>query len=245
MDLELLAGKRALGCATPEDHIAWAERLLAEGTDMDDVQILASLGLDRRPDAQEVEGHFRRSLRALGLELPARQLALLTYASRVCRQIITGELPPEDGLRQLETLHAEGRDEPLFGIWGELAEDIDLLTGGDAPFFNSGLERTNTGDFIKRVARQYLRLQEADLPGDFLRRSLCTECGHTGRERPHRSEIRWLPASIFRLLFRRAPDTIGVCERCGAARLLPMHDFATRERYLAQTTGSTMTTTRN
>ncbi len=78
MDLDLLAGKRAMGLATPEDRIAWAERLLAKGSDLDDVQILASLGLDRRPDAQEVEGYFQRSLRALGLVLPPRQARLDT-----------------------------------------------------------------------------------------------------------------------------------------------------------------------
>ncbi|HFE31706.1 MAG TPA: hypothetical protein ENJ17_00195 [Gammaproteobacteria bacterium] len=104
------------------------------------------------------------------------------------------------------------------------------------------MDRAHVNDFIKRVVRQYLRLQETDLPDDFLLWHLCTECGHAGRERLYRSEMRWLPAGVFRLLFCRAPAIIGRCERCGSSRLLPMHDVATREHYLTQMTCSTTTT---
>ena len=65
MKFEHLVGKRALGSAHARDYTTWAESLLYEGVDAENVAILASIGLERDPDSEEVELYFPESVTSL------------------------------------------------------------------------------------------------------------------------------------------------------------------------------------
>lgn len=67
MNLTEPAGRRALGSAIRDDHVCWAEELLSDGVNSDDVAVLASLGLAKNPDSREIESLFQKSVDDLGL----------------------------------------------------------------------------------------------------------------------------------------------------------------------------------
>jgi len=58
MKFELLAGKRALGSAYSKDYTEWAESLLYEDIESENVAILASIGYERDPDSEAMKHTF-------------------------------------------------------------------------------------------------------------------------------------------------------------------------------------------
>lgn len=234
MDLTELAGRRALGNATRDDHVRWAEGLLGDGVDSDEVAVLASLGLAENPDSQEIESWFQKALDDLGLELPPHDQALLSYSRRICQNIVDADITPEDGLMLLEPFYRATRyAQTVFMIWAELVEDVSLLCEGERPVFNSGLNTANMAPFIHDVAAQYLRLSDLELPETFFDLHACSECGFIGECDWQTLEQPWLPALLFRLIRRRSQSLRAICRACHAPFPKNMSDYAARQQYLA------------
>lgn len=234
MDLSELAGRRALGNATADDYVRWAEGRLCDGVDSDDVAVLASFGLAKNPDSREIESWFHKALDDLGLTLPRRDQALLCYSRDICRRIVAAAVSPDDGLQLLEPFYrATEYARSIFMIWGELAEDVSLLCEGEQPIFNSGLNNANMTSFIRDVASQYLVLSELDLPGNFFELHACSKCGFIGECDWQRLEKPWSPALLFRLIYRRGRSLRAICRACQNSFPRNMSDYAAREQYLA------------
>ena len=234
MKFEVLAGKRILGNASAKDYTGWAESLLYENVDSKNVAILAGLGLDRDPDPEDVEFYFKKCIQDLGLELPSDKDGLKNYTKYLCRQIIDGGMPPQDGVGLLEPFYYRGNYKPLHSIWSELAEDVRLLNWHESCIFNTGLTEENMDQYIKDVAAQFIELSEMELPERFFSLCACPECGHIGEGKLERIDKPWLPEKIFRALYGRGPTWHTVCAKCRAPFPRCMGDYEGRKQYLKQ-----------
>ncbi|WNZ54943.1 hypothetical protein QT397_18980 [Microbulbifer sp. MKSA007] len=118
MKFEFLLGKRAIGSAYSKDYTEWAESLLYENVDSENVAILASMGYERDPDPEEIETYFQKCLKDLGLAVPLDKDALKIYAQALCELIISGELEPEQGVGMLEGFlgHLITKQSIVFGM---------------------------------------------------------------------------------------------------------------------------------
>ena len=232
MKFEHLAGKRALGSAHARDYTAWAESLLREGIEDENIVILASIGLERDPDSEEVQSYFQKSLRDLGLSLPPDKDALRIYATAVCEQILSGDLGPEAGADILAGFYAGSDYESIYSIWDGLSDDLWLANNNDVCIFNTGLTRYNSGSYIKDVASQFIVLLEADLPDDFFHLSACPECGYVGRCELEIVDKPWMPEKVFKMIYRRGQTQRAVCPNCDRSFPNNMSDYEGRRQYL-------------
>lgn len=232
MKFEDLTGKRALGIAHAKDYADWAESLLCDGIDSQNVAILAGFGMDNYPDSQEVEKYFQRCLKELGLIIPSKEDGIKSYAKHLCEQILAGELEPEKGLVFLESLYSPSDYAAIYSIWDELSDDVWSVKHNEGALFNSGLTAENVSDYIKNVAMQFLQLNQIDLPNHFFRMSLCPKCLFFGETKSERVEKTWISDKLYRLLFRRGPVYRSVCGKCGERNLARMWDYEGRELYL-------------
>ena len=232
LKFEQLAGKRILGIASSNDYSDWAESLLYDGVDSQNVAILAGFGMDKYPDSAEVERYFLKCIKELGLILPSKENGIKCYAKYLCNQIITEEIEPEKGLSILESLFFRSNYEPIFCIWDELSDDVWQVNNQEEAIFNSNITPENIPNYIKKVAQQFLTLIEIELPKAFFQMSLCPKCGFLGKPISKRAEITWLPDSLYRLFFRKYPTCRSFCSKCGESRLAQMWDYDGREKYL-------------
>ncbi len=232
MDLTRLLGQKALGQAQAHDYTNWAEELLAQNADSANVAILASLGLDKYPDAWEVEFYFKAALDDLGLPLPSDEEAMRAYARLICAQVVSGSTPPSEGLGALARIFIDSGYRALYSIWGELKEDMVIVNERGFALFNTGLTGANRDDYIRNVAAQFIELTKVSLPDGFFRLSVCFSCGHLGASAHERIEKPWLSEKLFRLVYRRGPAQKPVCAKCGAPFPRQMSDYEARRRYL-------------
>lgn len=91
--------ERYLGAATYEDYVDWAVACLESDLDTKNIRILASLS--KSTSSSEVENYFNRSLHDLGLTTPDHHECLVEYARGVAQQIVSGDVSPLYGCRQI------------------------------------------------------------------------------------------------------------------------------------------------
>jgi len=232
MRFKILTGKIALGAAFPNDYTDWAMAMLDSGSDSENIAILASLGLEKNPDSEEVKNYFYRSLNDLGIELPTQENSILSYAKYICAEIIAGNISPMKGLSVLDGIYSLSDYEPIYSIWDELSEDIWMVNEGEGCFFNTSLTKENIDQFIINVAEQFIRLTEIELPQYFFSLTVCQKCGYIGEQEMERIDKPWLHEKIFRMLYKRGPTMNAICSQCGEPFPLGMEDYLGREQYL-------------
>lgn len=232
MKFELLAGKRVLGSAYSKDYTEWAESLLYENVDSENVAILASMGYERDPDSEEIETYFQKSLKDLGLALPSEKEGLKIYAKALCEQIISGDLEPEKGVSTLEAFFSISDYEAIYSIWDELSEDLWMVNDRDGCIFNSGLTIENKSNYIRDVAAQFIVLLESELPDRFFYLSSCPECGHIGESDLEVMDKPWMPEKLFRLIYRRGQTRREICSNCKRPFPNNMSDYEGRKQYI-------------
>lgn len=239
MEFNALVAKQALGIARIKDFSDWAENLLIQGCDSENVAILAGFGIERCPDSYEVEIYFKKCAVELDLVILEDRAAIFEYAKHLATNISDGILDPETGLEILKNFWlATDNDEPLYRIWDELAEDICSLDDYQGYLWNTGLSAQNVDEFIIQVARQFLQLSAMDLPEDFFCLCACSECGYIGKAQLIRIDLPWLSEKLFRLIYRKSPTFQWVCGHCAHANIKNMFDYDGRKLYLeSQITG--------
>jgi hypothetical protein len=98
--IELLL-RDAAGTSTGDDFVAWAEHALIEGFDSPGLRQLAGLQGRPRSDAKPL---FDRTVKELGLTLPAEDALRRAYLSVLAADISSGARRPLDAL---DVIHAE------------------------------------------------------------------------------------------------------------------------------------------
>ncbi|MBU9835020.1 hypothetical protein J1786_09370 [Rahnella sp. L72c] len=96
MTLDHVWGLKALSKPYDQACIDWAEQLLINGNSSDNVLILASLGLDKSPERNEVDKYFERALQDLRETEPEYFDAIKKYALELCHKAVEGHLSQEE-----------------------------------------------------------------------------------------------------------------------------------------------------
>ncbi len=235
MQIDELFGKYALGVVRAEDYIAWAEQQLTAGIESPSLPVLAGMDLVRPLDSIEVYEWFQKVTKELGIDWPDDSDALQTYSEILCRQIVDGTIPPASGLTQLARLYpASDYTEGIFALWDSLEEDICLTFSDYGAIFNTGLTRDNSDEYIRNVARQYLKLAQLNLPDDFFQLVYCQGCSSIQQTETVRIDKSSLSEKLYRLIYDDNNATWEVrCAGCGSRNLQSMNDYAGRENFLA------------
>lgn len=235
MKFELLLGKRILGKAYSKDYTNWAESLLYENIEFENVAILASIGYERDPDPEEVERYFQKSLKDLNLTLPDEKEGLKIYAKALCEQIISGDIDPTKGVSILESFYSKSDYEAIYSIWDDLSEDLWMVNGHEGYIFNSGLTAENKSEYIKGVATQFINLLETNLPDRFFYLCACTECGYIGESELEIIDKPWMPNKLYRLIYKQGQTQRAICANCKRPFPNSMSDYEGRKLYLTAT----------
>lgn len=150
MDFETnkMLAERYLGTATHEDYVDWAVACLQADLDTKNIRILASLRNAASPS--EVEDYFNRCLKDLGLTMPDRRECLFEYARGLAQQIVSGDLAPLDGCRQIYRIVRE------LGFPGEMIPWV-YLDEGLHPDYLGDLEASDWDDAIKSEAARFVK----------------------------------------------------------------------------------------
>jgi hypothetical protein len=232
MNFTNLAGKIVLGTAHSEDFTGWAMEMLEKGFDSENLAILAGLSFEKNPDSEEIREYFYKSLKDLGLELPTEENSILSYAKYICSEIVAGNISPQNGLSILDGLYSKSDYEPIYSIWDELSEDIGMVNDREGCIFNTGITRENIDQYIVKVAEQFIKLTEIELPERFFWLTVCRKCGYIGENKLIRMDKPWMPEKLYRKIYRRGPTMKPVCSKCGKEFPLGMGDYVAREEYL-------------
>ncbi len=232
MKFELLAGKRALGSAYSKDYTEWAESLLYEDIESENVAILASMGYERDPDSEEVEKYFLESLKDLGLTLPKEKEGLKIYAKALCEEIVSGDIEPVEGVGILKSFYSKSDYEAIYSIWDELSEDLWMVNDRGGCIFNTGLSKENKNEYIMAVAAQFIELLKIDLPKRFFYLCACPECRYIGESESEIIDKPWMPNKIYRFIYKRGQTQIAICANCKRPFPKNMSDYEGRKQFL-------------
>lgn len=143
-----LFAERYLGTAIPEDYVDWAVACLEADLDTKNVRILASLR--DATSSSEVEDYFYRSLKELGWTMPAERECLFEYARDLAQQIVSGDLSPLDGCRQIYRIVYALKFPGEMYSWVYLDEGLHPENLGD-------LEGAEWEDAIKNEAARFVQ----------------------------------------------------------------------------------------
>lgn len=232
MNFEELVSKRAIGQDEPKDYCTWAEELLYTDVESENIPILASMGYERDPEREDVERYFQKSVKDLKLKIPSDEQGIKLYATIAIEKLFDGKITPFECLTKMENLFALTDYDPKYGIWSYLSEDISMLEYDGFCYFNTGLDKSNIGDYIRNVAKQFLEILPMDLPEYFFKLCACKKCGYIGESNAERAEKPWMPERMFRLIYSRYPASKAICAKCGAPYPSSMVDYSARNIYL-------------
>ena len=172
MTFEKLTHKIATGLVHAKDYTDWAESLLSDGEQSENVAILAGLGLDKYPDSYDVAFYFERSINDLGLFIKDIDELRMDCAEALCKEFLRNEISSAELVNQLDSFFTESDYEPIFSIWSELNEDIWMLSDCEHSIFNSELTTVKREEYIKQIATQFIHLLHLKLPNSFFRKSI-------------------------------------------------------------------------
>lgn len=230
---EILIAKQALGMADIEDFSDWAESLLHQGCELENVAILASLGVSNDTDLDEAEYYFSQCINDLNLCVPNQQDAIWTYSQELAKAVAAKTLKPSVGLGVLKSFWiATDYTQPLYSLWYDLAVDVYSLNNQDAYLWNAELYNEDMNEFIIKTAQQFLDLAQQELPENFFDLIACFDCQQIGQLTHKRIELPWLAMPLFRLIYGRNPTLLPICSHCGSDHIKSMRDYQGRALYL-------------
>ncbi|WP_140920348.1 hypothetical protein [Limnobaculum xujianqingii] len=235
MELDEIWGCRALGTDKPHFYTDWAEQQLVNGSESEAILILASLGLDKQLDRQEVEFYFQRYIESADIIPPYHAVALANYAKVLCRKIISSHISPDEGAFMLsEFNHKTEYQYPIYIIWSDLGEDLTLFEMGEGYYLWHAITNDNKVSYIINTAKQFIVLLESKLPDNFFDLSYCPQYSHTGI--PDKKQMAQAEAAQKASQYSFIPNscyvTIQVCHCCQFTALISMRSYQGRELWL-------------
>ena len=227
--------QRAMGRATSEAHVRWAEERLLEGLDSRGLRILA--GLNPRFEAEEIESYFLTACRELEIDLPAGPPAPRSAAFLVKNAYDLGEISAEKALRMMADLYQmSDYGDPLLSVWYTIDEEFSLLgSGHEGAFYPTDPLADLDHLFIREWRLFELAIRLAP-PGDFLNLIRCDRCGHIGKAKFRQRGLVDRLRARFKWC-RRKPPLWPTCRRCGSFAYRSMVDPEVREAYLTGLVG--------
>lgn len=124
-----ILAERYLGTATSQDFVDWAVVCLESNMDSKNIRILASL---RKPFySSEVYDYFNRCLQDLGWTMPERQECLLEYARSIAKQILSGDLAPLEGCREIYRIVVALQYPRALMAWIYLYDGLDWANASE------------------------------------------------------------------------------------------------------------------
>lgn len=235
MNIDRLVSKIACGDIQPHDYSDWAESLLNQGVESENILMLASFGLEKNIDRYEIETYFEKCLSELKIQLPDNNESLKIYAKLCCIEILKENTLPATAVNNLSRLASLTKhEEPLFRIWDELSEDIYFIENEEhGAIWNSGLTIDNQTTYVKEFAEQFLQLLELQLPVNFWQLSYCKNCKNICESIIKIEEKQKLVTKID--FFESSIEQSGnyaVCAQCFTPYPIPMSNFIARKAYI-------------
>jgi hypothetical protein len=133
----LLRERLTHGHAVGRDFVDWAVQALVDGYQSDSLAALAGLDLGPAPSAFEAAEKFHLALKQMGVEIPSDEALIHGYVCEVAKQVVDGELPPQEAVSRLhrEVLTPLTHPHELMPwclLWEGLHPDTHASLEGDA-----------------------------------------------------------------------------------------------------------------
>lgn len=233
MTLAKIWGLKALSKPYDQACIDWAEQLLIAGNTSENVLILASLGLDKKPEYYDVERYFLLALQDLNVTEPDYFESIKCYGIHLCNQALTGKLGLEKAANLLAEIYpSTNYDYDIFSIWTDLLDDLYLLENEDPYFDHPELTKTNKQAYIEKQIRHFAVLLSSDVPPDFMNRGLCHEC-QTLAKMEWRKKTRITGFQKVMQVFKlQKPVYCTECLTCGSTNITRLLTVEAREQAL-------------
>lgn len=233
MTLTKIWGLKALCKPYEQACIDWAEQLLISGNTSENVLILASLGLDKNPEHNDVEYYFERALQDLGETEPEYFDAIKGYALELCHMALEGHLTQDEAINLLAEIYSSTNyDYGIFSIWTDLVDEIYLLENEGEYYSHPELTKANKSIYIEKQLRHFIVLLNSKLPHDFVHLSICEECNKLVKA----SWQRKTRVSAFRKILQVfkifEPQYCTECLVCGSTHIVRLQTVEARVKAL-------------
>jgi len=149
-----LLGRASLRHAREEEYVEWAVHMLEQGHDTPNLCILA--GLEPILNHFEVQDHFSRSLKELGIERKENDVEIKRYAIETVRHILNGSIDHKVGVSTLNSVCIAGDYPSYLMDWYSLDDAMIDIDSGHYP---NGFPEAYGKDFrevVLGVAREFL-----------------------------------------------------------------------------------------
>jgi hypothetical protein len=160
LSIATVFGRRAMNRVSAADYVEWATGMLVDGHDTPTLRVLA--GLDERGSAFEAEEYFRRVLRELQIPEPDEAGKMRAYACDLARQIVSGTLAAEEGVRALYQVCLATGYAPQFMVWLYLDDALDSIKAGDYPYTYETATADSYAGIVKMEARRFIEQMAAE-----------------------------------------------------------------------------------
>jgi hypothetical protein len=139
---------RLAGDTLGVELVDWALAALEADFDSSNLRILASLGSSA--STEEAELYFKRALKELAIEIPAKEKIIDDYVREIARKILADEIAPESAAKLIhnKVLYQFNHPEEYMG-WCYLSGGLHLETYEE-------LRGKDLEDAIKQLARHTL-----------------------------------------------------------------------------------------
>lgn len=155
-----LLGRATLRHAREEEYVEWAIHMLEQGHDTPNLCILA--GLEPLLNHFEVQDHFNRSLKELGIERTEKEEEIKRYAIETVRHISKGIIDHKVGVSTLNAV-CIASDYPSYLMdWYSL---YDAMIDIDSGHYPNGFPEAYGKDFrevVLNVAKKFLSEHDDD-----------------------------------------------------------------------------------
>lgn len=112
--------------AGSDNYVDWAIACLEDGFDSKNLRMLAATDKPLYP--AEIEDRFQNALKELGWNYPSKRESLMNYPKKIAEKIVSGELPPDEGCRQIYLISLELDYPEELKDWIWLDEGHDPVT---------------------------------------------------------------------------------------------------------------------
>lgn len=233
MTLTKIWGLKTLSKPYEQACIDWAEQLLINGNSSDNVLILASLGLDKSPERNEVDKYFERALQDLGETEPEYFDAIKRYALELCHMALEDSLSQDDAVNLLAEIYScTHYDYGIFSIWTDLLDELYLLENEGGYYSHPELTKSNKSGYIDKQLRHFIILLNSKLPQDFVHLSIDEECNKLVKASWQRKTRVSAFRNFLQVLKILEPQYCIECLVCGSTHIVRLQTVEAREKAL-------------
>lgn len=178
-ETELMIAESLINDFSSKRYVDWAIKLLSNGHESDNLNILA--GLDNE-ESETIQKYFKQVLSDLEIEIESNKEKLIEiYAKSIAEDVVNQKITADSGLLAFVKIACFMDYKSKYLQFTYLSDDLYELENGEYSYYHDGLTLENKEEYVIEEFRLFLEIERLDIADSIEESVYCERCTQVGK----------------------------------------------------------------